>query len=215
MPDHKPNAPDAAAPGPREPTTQAPRPPRGSVTEHTISIPGGPLRFRATADWVVLRKQEKPVAEMFHVYYRKLDEGQDGSANHRPVTFVFNGGPGAASAYLHVGALGPRRVQFAPDGTLLPPPARLVDNESTWLAFTDLVFVDPVGTGFSRTIADDAPAAAAADKPAAAKPATGDPEGEGERRVLQAQPRPRVVVRVHLEVPLQAQALVAPGLHRR
>jgi carboxypeptidase C (cathepsin A) len=174
MPDHKPNAPDAAAPGPREPTTQEPRPPKGSVTEHTISIPGGPLRFRATADWVVLRKQEKPVAEMFHVYYRKLDEGQDGTATQRPVTFVFNGGPGAASAYLHVGALGPRRVQFAPDGTLLPPPARLVDNESTWLAFTDLVFIDPVGTGFSRTIADEAPAAAATDKPAAAKPATGD-----------------------------------------
>ena len=176
MPDHKLKTTDATATEPQQLTVAAARPPKGSVTEHTISTAGGPLSFRATADWVVLRKLEKPVAEIFHVYYQKLDQapGSDVDAG-RPVTFVFNGGPGAASAYLHVGALGPRRVEFAPDGTLLPPPARLVDNESTWLAFTDLVFVDPVGTGFSRTIAEDAGTAApAADKPAAARPASGD-----------------------------------------
>ena len=68
------------------------------------------------------------------------------------MTFVFNGGPGASSAYLHMGAVGPQRVDFPSDGTLPAMPARLVENESSWLAFTDLVFVDPVGTGFSRVI---------------------------------------------------------------
>jgi len=172
MTDHKLATQDPKATEPQERTTTAARPPKGSVTEHTIATPGGPLSFRATADWVVLRKLEKPVAEIFHVYYRRLEEAGNGTAAaDRPVTFVFNGGPGAASAFLHVGALGPRRVRFAPDGTLLPPPARLVDNESTWLAFTDLVFVDPVGTGFSRAITDDAATAPAAEKPAP-KPAS-------------------------------------------
>jgi carboxypeptidase C (cathepsin A) len=68
------------------------------------------------------------------------------------VTFVFNGGPGAASAFLHVGLVGPLRVEFPTDGTPPPLPPQLVHNEESWLAFTDLVFVDPVGTGFSRTI---------------------------------------------------------------
>ena len=78
---------------------------------------------------------------------------QDGD---RPVTFVFNGGPGASSAYLHMGAVGPSRVVFPADGSLPPMPPRLVANEESWLAFTDLVFVDPVGTGFSRVIEDEA-----------------------------------------------------------
>ncbi|EWY36806.1 peptidase S10 [Skermanella stibiiresistens SB22] len=68
----------------------------------------------------------------------------------RPVTFLFNGGPGAASAFLHLGLVGPRILVTNPDGSLAPPPARLQDNPETWLAFTDLVFVDPVGTGYSR-----------------------------------------------------------------
>ena len=178
MSDHKLKTRDSGPTEPQQLAVKAARPPKGSTTEHTISTREGKLSFRATADWVVLRKLEKPVAEIFHVYYRKLEDAPAGSAAaNRPVTFVFNGGPGAASAYLHVGALGPRRVMFAPDGTLLPPPTRLTDNESTWLAFTDLVFVDPVGTGFSRTMAEEPAAApAAAEKPveASAKPAAGD-----------------------------------------
>jgi carboxypeptidase C (cathepsin A) len=164
----------ACAPAETAPAQAASKAPRkGATSEHTISTPAGALSFRATADWVVLRKLEKPVAEIFHVHYQKLGDAPDVQKD-RPVTFVFNGGPGAASAYLHVGALGPRRVRFAADGTLLPPPSRLTDNESTWLAFTDLVFVDPVGTGFSRTVDDQAPAAAPGAKPAADKPAAGD-----------------------------------------
>ena len=68
----------------------------------------------------------------------------------RPITFVFNGGPGAASAYLHLGALGPRVIATGADGEFLPPPQKLIDNPDSWLDMTDLVFVDPVGTGYSR-----------------------------------------------------------------
>lgn len=126
------------------------RPPRGSYTQHSLEFGERKLRYRAVADWVVLRKRDEPSAEMFHVAY--LADGETASA--RPLTFVMNGGPGAASAYLHVGALGPQRVEFDPRGGLLAPPTRLVDNAQTWLAFTDLVFIDPVGTGFSRAVPD-------------------------------------------------------------
>lgn len=108
------------------------------------------IDYTATAKWLVLRKKDKPMAEIFSISYVAGSAGAD-----RPVTFVFNGGPGAASAYLHVGAVGPRRVAFPADGTLPPLPPRLVHNEESWLAFTDLVFVDPVGTGFSRVIESD------------------------------------------------------------
>ena len=109
------------------------------------------LEYTASAGWIVLRKKEKPSAEIFSVSY--VAAGPD---DGRPVTFVFNGGPGASSAYLHLGAVGPRRVAFPPDGTLPTMPPQLVQNDESWLGFTDLVFVDPVGTGFSRVIDDDA-----------------------------------------------------------
>ena len=108
---------------------------------------GGPVEYTAKAQWIVLRKKEKPSAEMFSVSYVA-----DRSGPARPVTFLFNGGPGASSAYLHLGAVGPRRVDFPADGSTPAMPPRLVENEASWLAFTDLVFVDPVGTGFSRVI---------------------------------------------------------------
>lgn len=68
----------------------------------------------------------------------------------RPLTFVFNGGPGAAAVWLHLGTAGPRRIRLADEGLAPPPPYALVDNEETWLTFSDLVFIDPIGTGFSR-----------------------------------------------------------------
>ena len=121
------------------------------VSQHSLPLPGGgALAYTARADWMVLREKEEPVAELFHVAYTADDA--DGAC--RPVTFVFNGGPGAASAYLHVGALGPRRIAFPDDGSLPPSPVKMVDNTSSWLRFTDLVFIDPVGTGFSRTLND-------------------------------------------------------------
>jgi carboxypeptidase C (cathepsin A) len=122
-------------------------PPRGAETTATWSAEGRTVEYTASAGWLVLRKREKPAAELFAVSYvaRPEDAG-------RPVTFVFNGGPGASSAYLHVGAVGPQRVAFPADGTLPRMPPKLVANEESWLAFTDLVFVDPVGTGFSRMV---------------------------------------------------------------
>ena len=80
---------------------------------------------------------------------RRLHEGRR-QASRRPITFTFNGGPGSSSVWLHLGAIGPRRVVMGDDGEPLPPPYRLVDNEYSWLAFTDLVFIDPVTTGYSR-----------------------------------------------------------------
>ena len=122
-------------------------PPAGAETSGTWGRGRKAIQYTASARWTVLRKKEKPAAEIFSVSY--VAEGDDRT---RPLTFVFNGGPGAASAFLHMGAVGPQRVEFPPDGTLPTVPARLVENESSWLAFSDLVFVDPVGTGFSRVI---------------------------------------------------------------
>jgi carboxypeptidase C (cathepsin A) len=121
-------------------------PPRGAVSTGTWQD----VPYTATAKWIVLRKKEKPSAEIFSVAYVA-----DGTDLDRPVTFVFNGGPGASSAYLHMGAVGPQRVAFPSDGTLPTVPPRLVQNDESWLAFTDLVFVDPVGTGFSRLVEKD------------------------------------------------------------
>ena len=124
-------------------------PPAGAETTATWMAAGVSIDYTASANWIVLRRKEKPAAEIFSVSYVADRDGD------RPVTFVFNGGPGASSAYLHMGAVGPLRVAFPADGTLPQLPPRLVSNEESWLAFTDLVFVDPVGTGFSRVINDD------------------------------------------------------------
>ncbi|MGD9690483.1 MAG: peptidase S10 [Phycisphaerales bacterium] len=110
---------------------------------------GGGGRVRVRADWLLIREHGVPAAEVFYTRYER--EPRD---PRRPLMFLFNGGPGAASAFLHVGTAGPRRAQFTADGRVLPPPARLVDNAETWLRCADLVFVDPVGTGLSRTVAE-------------------------------------------------------------
>jgi carboxypeptidase C (cathepsin A) len=126
------------------------KPPAGAETTATWTGGGTPIEYTASAKWLVLRKKEKPAAEIFSVSY--VAKGGDAD---RPVMFVFNGGPGASSAYLHLGAVGPQRVAFPADGTLPQMPPRLEQNAESWLAFTDLVFVDPVGTGFSRIIEDE------------------------------------------------------------
>jgi carboxypeptidase C (cathepsin A) len=91
---------------------------------------------------------ERPDAEIFHVAYTL--KGADPAK--RPVTFVFNGGPGAASIYLHMAAIGPKTVVTAGDGSFPASPARLEDNPDSWVSFTDLVFIDPVGAGYSRML---------------------------------------------------------------
>ncbi len=119
----------------------------GAQVERELALAGGTLRYRAVADWIVLQKHDEPIASMFYTGYFAADA----DPARRPLTFVFNGGPGAASAYLHMGAIGPTRVVVGDDGATPAPPVRLADNPESWLAFTDIVCVDPVGTGFSRS----------------------------------------------------------------
>jgi carboxypeptidase C (cathepsin A) len=122
------------------------------VTHHEIHVGGKTLRYTATTGMMPIRNNEGEIeANMFFVAYT-LD-GQ--MPEHRPLTFSFNGGPGSASVWLHLGAIGPKRVKMQPEGMMPAPPFQLVDNEFTWLDQTDLVFIDPVGTGYSRAVKED------------------------------------------------------------
>ena len=153
------------------------QPPSPVVTEHAVTLAEGKtLSYKAIAGYLLLRdtKEEarpgegnekdtskqnvgsqtepakgKPKADIFFVAY--ILNGVADVAT-RPVTFAFNGGPGSASVWLHMGGLGPRRVQLSDRGETLPTPVKFVDNESTWLDKTDLVFIDPVSTGYSRPV---------------------------------------------------------------
>lgn len=137
-----------AAPAPAE--TAALRLPPDAVTHHTITLGGKPLAYTATAGSLTLRdRQGAETAQIFYVAFT-LDGGAEPA--HRPITYVFNGGPRAAAAYLDIGALGPRALDFGAAGKLPPASDRVADNPDTWLPFTDLVFVDPVGTGWSRAV---------------------------------------------------------------
>lgn len=119
-----------------------------STTRHQVTIGGEAIAYVATAGRMTLRDYEgKPKARVFFVSYTREGVEDPGS---RPITFAFNGGPGSSAVWLHLGALGPRRVVLGDEGEAVPPPYRLVDNESSWLDLTDLVFVDPVSTGYSR-----------------------------------------------------------------
>ena len=125
--------------------------PADAVTEHSIDLPGGKLAYTATAGTFPLFDQSGDrAAAIFYTAYAAKSAG----AAARPVTFVFNGGPGAASAFLHLGLVGPRIAEFGMDGRD-GANVRLVDNPQTWLAFTDLVLIDPVGTGWSRAAKPD------------------------------------------------------------
>ncbi len=117
-------------------------------SQHEITVHGRTLRYLARAGMLPLKNGSgETEASVFFVSYTLEDAGDPA---HRPLTFAFNGGPGSASLWLHLGAIGPRRVELLENGALPPPPYRLVDNEQTWLDQSDLVFIDPVGTGFSR-----------------------------------------------------------------
>ncbi len=127
--------------------------PADSVTQHEITIAGRKLAYTATAGTIDLKDAEgETTAEIFYVSFTLANAGD---AEHRPVTYLFNGGPGAASAYLDIGAIGPRVLNFPGDGAPIPTSTKVVDNPDTWLPFTDLVFIDPVGTGFSRALDPD------------------------------------------------------------
>lgn len=129
-----------------------------SVTQHSIRIGAEEIRYTVTCGTVVLKEEtekdgasegEKPKATVFFVAYAK-DDVADKSL--RPITFSFNGGPGSSSVWLHLGLLGPRRVAMGDVGALTPPPYGLTENESSLLDVSDIVFIDPVSTGYSRVV---------------------------------------------------------------
>ena len=123
--------------------------PADASVKQTTTVAGKTLSYSATVGSLPVRDEDgKKVAEIVFTAYT-LDGPRD---PHRPVTFAFNGGPGAASVYLNLGAIGPKRIQFGAAGDSASDPAILHDNPGTWLDFTDLVFIDPVGTGFSRSL---------------------------------------------------------------
>ena len=121
-----------------------------SVTRHSVCIAGEEINYTATAGTLLLKTDdEKPKASIFYVAYMR--DGVEDVA-HRPLTFAFNGGPGSSSVWLHLGLLGPQRVLMDEEGGPLPPPFQLVNNEYSLLDVTDLVFIDPVSTGYSRPV---------------------------------------------------------------
>ena len=146
--------------------------PKLSVTEHTIMIGGKPVKYKATAGYMLMKdyeekskedksdkdkdkdkkKEPKTLARVFFIAYTREDAGP---SNKRPLTFSFNGGPGSASIWLHMGGLGPRRAVLSERGEALPPPYRLADNNYSWIDQSDIVFIDPVSTGFSRPEPDE------------------------------------------------------------
>jgi carboxypeptidase C (cathepsin A) len=124
--------------------------PADAVSDHSITTARGAIAYTATAGTLALYDQSgTQSASVFYTAYVAKD-----APPNRPVTFVFNGGPGAASAFLHLGVVGPRLLDLGPGGRDVAT-AQLVDNPDTWLGFTDLVLIDPIGTGWSRTAKPD------------------------------------------------------------
>jgi carboxypeptidase C (cathepsin A) len=118
------------------------------TTRHELRTGGRVLRYSTTVGVLPLKNEAGEVeADIFFIAYTA---DRQGPPAERPLMFSFNGGPGSSSVWLHLGALGPRRVKMLPDGSMPRPPYTLVDNDATWLDATDLVFIDPVGTGYSR-----------------------------------------------------------------
>jgi len=131
---------------------------RLSITQHSVTIDQQEIHYTVTAGTIVLKEEqekdsksggEKAKASVFFVAYT-LDNA--GDTTKRPITFSFNGGPGSSSVWLHLGVLGPRCVETDQQGNLLQPPYQLVENQYSVLDQTDLVFIDPISTGFSRVV---------------------------------------------------------------
>ncbi len=128
-----------------------------SVTKHRIVLQGTPIDYTATAGTILLRTEEgKAKGSIFYIAYNK-DGVKDPS--QRPIMFCFNGGPGGAAVWVHLGAFGPKKSLLDDEGfPLLPPPGKLVDNEFCVLDLADLVFIDPISTGYSRATPGEDPA---------------------------------------------------------
>lgn len=127
-----------------------------AVTQHEITIGGKKVAFTATAGYQPLKDEAGKVkANFFYTAYEVKPPAEATGPNLRPVTFVFNGGPGAASVWLHLGTVGPWKIALPAEGTAPVPPYQLVENPDSWLGATDLVLIDPIGTGYSRAAAGE------------------------------------------------------------
>ena len=123
--------------------------PPDAHADQSVTVDGRALHYTATVGTIaIFDKENHKAGEVVYTAY--VAEGKN-----RPVTFALNGGPGAASVYLNLGAIGPKHVRFGNEGDSPSDPATLLDNPNTWLDFTDLVFIDPVGTGYSRALVPD------------------------------------------------------------
>jgi carboxypeptidase C (cathepsin A) len=152
--------PETEAEDRKKPTETPPPADRLVVTRHRARLGGRDIDYTVTCGTIVLKEEsekegkaeaDKARASVFFVAYTL-----DGAApESRPLTFSFNGGPGSSSVWLHLGLLGPKRVELDDEGRAPPPPGRLVDNEYSLLDRSDLVFIDPVGTGYSRMVAGE------------------------------------------------------------
>jgi carboxypeptidase C (cathepsin A) len=141
------SAQQAAQPGARE--SAGPAEEKTSRTPHTITLDGREIKYTATAGTLPIRGDDGKVqARMFYVAYTR--DGEDPKT--RPLSFLYNGGPGSATVWLHMGSFAPRHVQMADDGFQPAPPYQLVDNPNSLIDVSDLVFVDAISTGYSRTV---------------------------------------------------------------
>lgn len=139
---------EEAAKTPGDPLAFISKPTKASWVEshHQITVDGKTLKYTATCGYMPIRNEAATEAMMFFISYT-LDNP---AGETRPLLFSFNGGPGSSSVWLHLGAIGPKRVKMLQDGKMPPPPYEMEDNPGTWLDKTDLCFIDPVGTGYSR-----------------------------------------------------------------
>jgi carboxypeptidase C (cathepsin A) len=134
---------------PAEPTPPAPKE-ESSVTEHSLKIGGQTIAYKAIAGTILLKNEkEEAQALIYSTTYARTDVKD---LSQRPISFIYNGGPGSASVWLHMGAFGPRRVVTASAEATPPPPYKVTDNINSLLDKTDMVFIDPVGTGFSHAV---------------------------------------------------------------
>lgn len=141
----QPSAPAQAAPQPQAEAREA-----TSVTRHSVDVGGQRIAYTATAGTLLLRDDKgKAEASVFYVAYTRDDVADRAT---RPIFYSFNGGPGTASVWMHMGFTGPRKVVYDDEGFMLAPPFRLGANDQTILDVADIVYIDPVGTGFSRML---------------------------------------------------------------
>ena len=121
-----------------------------SVTKSSVKINGKLINYTATTGYMPVKDENDTIkAKLFFVAYTRDGETD---LSKRPILFAYNGGPGSASLWLHMGALGPKRVVMNDDGSTIPPPYQYTDNEYSWLDKTDIVFIDPMLTGFTRPV---------------------------------------------------------------